>query len=40
MMTAIMMKINISYGEINELEFHTVKNFLNTIVDMMNVKEQ
>lgn len=40
MMTALMMKLNVSYNDMLNMEFHTIKNLLNTLVDLTNQKEK
>lgn len=40
MMTALMMKLNVSYNDMLGMEFHTVKNLLNTLVDLTNQKDK
>lgn len=39
MMTGMMMKINVSLQDINEMEFHNFKNIYKTIIDILKPKE-
>lgn len=34
MMTSVMMKIPMTYNEINDMQFHTLKKFLDILVEM------
>ena len=39
MMTGMMMKINVSLQDINEMEVHNFKNIYKTIIDSLKPKE-